>query len=107
MTLLTLKTERLTLRLIAASDIQFIHKLHSLPEVDEFNTLGIPDNMEETKAIVSKWISDNLLNVCARYTFVIELLDDKKLIGIIGINLGKEKYKNAEVLVQVAPQLLE
>ncbi|MFT4565915.1 MAG: ribosomal-protein-alanine N-acetyltransferase [Saprospiraceae bacterium] len=45
--------------MIDLSDFDFIHKLHCLPETDEFNTLGIPNNIEETKAIIEPWIAAN------------------------------------------------
>ena len=41
------------------SDLNFIHKLHSISEIDEFNTLGIPKNSEETKVIITTWIIEN------------------------------------------------
>ena len=92
-----LKTERLNLRPISESDIENIHKLHSLAETDKFNTLGIPNNITETKIIVEKWISENNLENNKSYTFAVELNELKEFIGVIGINLGKEKYRNAEV----------
>ncbi len=91
------KTERLNLRPISEQDIENIHKLHSLAETDKFNTLGIPKNITETRIIVEKWISENNLENNKSYTFAIELNEDNEFIGLIGINLGKEKYKNAEV----------
>lgn len=92
-----LKTQRLNLRPISEKDIENIHKLHSLPETDRFNTLGIPKDVNETKIIVDKWISENNLENNKSYTFAIELIENQEFIGLIGINLGKEKYKNAEV----------
>ena len=92
-----LKTERLNLRPISENDIENIHKLHSLAETDKFNTLGIPDNITETKIIVEKWISENNLENNKSFTFAVELNTGKEFIGVIGINLGKEKYRNAEV----------
>ena len=91
------KTERLNLRFISEKDIENIHKLHSLPETDEFNTLGIPNSITETKVIVEKWIYESNLDNRENYTFAVELNEEKEFIGLIGINLGKEKYKNAEV----------
>ncbi|MBK8872410.1 MAG: GNAT family N-acetyltransferase [Bacteroidetes bacterium] len=91
------KTERLNLRPISEQDIENIHKLHSLAETDKFNTLGIPKDITETRIIVEKWISENNLENNKNYTFAIELNEDNEFIGLIGINLGKEKYKNAEV----------
>ena len=94
---INLKTERLNLKPIVENDIENIHKLHSLAETDKFNTLGIPNNITETKIIVEKWIFENNLENNKSYTFAIELNDEKEFIGVIGINLGKEKYRNAEV----------
>jgi len=94
---INLKTERLNLRPISEKDIENIHKLHSLEETDQFNTLGIPKHLDETKSIVEKWISENNLENNKIYTFSIEFIENQEFIGLIGINLGKEKYKNAEV----------
>lgn len=91
------KTERLTLRPISENDIENIHQLHLLAETDQFNTLGIPNDLKETKMIVEKWISENNLENNKSYTFAVELNEKNKFIGLIGINLGKEKYRNAEV----------
>ena len=93
MTELNFKTERLYIRPISENDIENIHRLHSLAETDEFNTLGIPKDITETRKIVESWMLENT----KRHTFAIELKRENEFIGLIGINLGKEKYKNAEV----------
>ena len=92
-----LKTERLNLRPILETDIENIHELHSLAETDKYNTLGIPNNIDETKIILEKWITENNLEINKSYIFAVELNNENQFIGLIGINLGKEKYKNAEV----------
>ena len=92
-----LLTERLILRPLEEADIGAVHALHCLEETDRFNTLGIPDNIEETKALCEKWISENNTKPRQKFVFVIELKDQKHFIGLIGINVGREKYKNAEV----------
>jgi ribosomal-protein-alanine N-acetyltransferase len=95
-----LKTERLNLRPILETDIEDIHELHSLVETDQYNTLGIPNNVKETKIILEKWITENNLEINKNYIFAVELNIENEFIGLIGINLGKEKYKNAEVWFQ-------
>ena len=45
-------TERLLLREIGWKDLEDIHRLHSIPEVDEFNTLGIPKDLDETRELL-------------------------------------------------------
>ncbi len=97
MNIVNLKTERLNLRPISENDIGNIHKLHSLEETDKYNTLGIPNNITETKIIVEKWIFENNLENNKSFTFAVELNAGTEFIGLIGINLGKEKYQNAEV----------
>ncbi len=92
-----LYTDRLTLRLIAEPDLEFVHALHSLPETDEFNTMGIPSNIEETKNILNGWMQESETIPTGAFIFIIETTEDKKPIGIIGIRKGNPKYKIAEV----------
>ena len=97
---ITLQTERLNLRPITKLDLDYVHELHSLPETDAFNTLGIPKNIEETEIILEKWLFENNKENNINFTFIIELNSQEEtneIIGLIGINLGKEKYKNAEI----------
>ncbi len=97
---ITLQTERLILRPVVKLDIDYIHELHSLPETDAFNTLGIPANIKETEIILEKWIFENDKENNTSFTFIIELNNKKETdinIGLIGINIGKEKYRNAEI----------
>ncbi len=44
-----LTTNRLSLTEITWDDLDEIHRLQSIFEVDEFNTVGIPKDIEETK----------------------------------------------------------
>lgn len=81
---------------IVLNDLENIHELHSLPETDEFNTLGIPKNIEETKGIITEWIkkakekNDGIV-------LKIELLKSHEFIGLMGLNLGSPKFRIAEV----------
>ena len=99
-----LKNERLILRLVTKIDAENIHVLHSLVEVDKYNTLGIPENIEETQLLLKNWIVENNKEVIERYTFAIELQNSHEFIGLIGINMGKAKYKNAEVWFKINPK---
>ena len=94
-----LKSNRLKLRLVKENDLNSIHELHSLPETDEFNTLGIPKNISETKSILESWIKNLKSN--SNYIFAIELIDSNKFIGLIALNLGREKLQMAEVWYKI------
>lgn len=97
-------TERTRLKLIEISDLDNIHKLHSFPETDEFNALGIPENKEETKSIIEPWIAENNLSKIKNYTVAIQNKSDNEFIGLFGLKIGNEKYKRGEVWYKILPQ---
>lgn len=101
MNTIKLLTERTRLRLMDLSDLDAIHSLHSLPETDEFNTLGIPENQEETIAIIELWIAENKRNEIMIYTFAIENKLSGEFIGLFGLKLGAKKYKRGEVWYKI------
>lgn len=96
-----LKTDRLLIREITLSDLESIHSLHLLPETDQYNTLGIPENINETEHHVQEWVSKNNELPRVKYVLAIELLESNQFIGLFGINIGKEKYKNAEIWYKI------
>lgn len=91
-----LQTERLIIRPVSEQDINDVHPLQSLPEITRFNTADIPKNIQETEAVLSGWFADpkNLV-------FAIETADTNQFIGLIGIKLGREKYRNAEIWFKI------
>ncbi len=90
-------SERLLLRTISNVDIQDIHKLHSLPQVDRFNTLGIPENLVEIEKALALWLKRNDL------VFKIELKNNKSFVGLIALKTGNPKFKKAEVWYKLYP----
>ena len=51
-----LQTERLKLVELSLDDLTDIHQLHSMPQTDEFNTLGIPGSIQITEKLLNEWI---------------------------------------------------
>ncbi len=101
MTKTKIVTERLRLRLIQLSDLNSIHALHSLPETDEFNALGIPSTIEQTKAVIEPWIAAHQLHEIKNYTFAIENKSNGEFMGLFGFKVGHVKYKRAEVWYKI------
>ena len=95
-----LRTARLKLRLITLEDLESIHILHSLPETDEYNTLGIPEDIEETKKIITPWVKDNEVKDIIDYTFAIEIIGNG-FIGLLGLKIGAKKYSRGEVWYKI------
>lgn len=98
-----LKSARLNLRPVKLSDLENIHELHSFPETDRYNTLGIPENIDQTAAIVSEWIATHEKAAQRNVVFVVELKDQEEFVGLIALNSGKEKFRNAEVWYKFHP----
>lgn len=103
---LTLESKRLTLRPFRESDILTVHELLLRPESTEFNPTTYSDNEEETKNLVSSWQKESEQGkLRKKFTFLIETLTDQKFVGIIGIDLIKLPYKNAEVWFKLSPEI--
>lgn len=97
---LNLKTERLTIKPVSENDIVDIFNLQSLEETAKYNTSSIPQNIDETRNKVENWSLENNKGKIQKLIFKVELTDTNEFIGLIGITLGKEHYKNAEVWFQ-------
>ena len=97
-------TERLILQEITKNDATIIHELHSLPEVDEFNTLGIPKDLEETKAIIQLDINDQKESTRSRFCWKIMLGKDRTFMGLAGLFLSNDRFKMGEFYYKFFPE---
>lgn len=93
----TFLTHRLILKPVALQDLLAVHELHSLPETDRFNTLGIPENTDHTKSIIEDWIRASEAEPSPAYTYTISLKDSNTFIGLIALKCGNPKFRTAEV----------
>ena len=95
--MMELYSSRLKLRLIDSADLNAIHILHSLAETDEFNALGIPEDIGETSRTIEPWIVANKEAEIQSYTLAIEESNTNQFIGLFGLKLGAKKYRRGEV----------
>lgn len=101
--LLTLETDRLLLIEISADDMEAIHRLQSFPEVDEFNTLGIPKSLDETKKVMQPSIDAQLQSPRGSYTWKILTKESKEFIGLAGFFLSNDKFRLGEIYYKLDP----
>lgn len=94
-------TDRMFIKEVTLEDVYDIHQLHLLPETDQFNTLGIPESMSVTSELVKKWLDEQNLDPQPSIVFCIQLKVTKQFVGLIGINLGKSNFRNAEVWYKI------
>ena len=98
---MTLQTDRLNFKKVSKEDLNDIHELHSLPEIDKFNTLGIPETIHSTEKIINEWLTGQSSKPQTIYSFCLTLVKTKQFIGLIGLKMGKQNYKTAEVWYKI------
>ncbi len=100
---MNLESERLKLIDVTWDDVEDIHILHSYQEVDEFNTLGIPKDIDETKEFIRPMIEDRKAEVRKLYFWKILRKVNNEFIGIAGMNLSANKFRLGEVYYKFMP----
>lgn len=98
-----LQTERLKMKELSLTLLDDIHQLHLLPQIDEFNTLGIPVTLGATQFLLISWIEQQKVIPRMSYIFCIELKETNQFVGLIALNLGKLNYRIAETWYKIHP----
>jgi RimJ/RimL family protein N-acetyltransferase len=98
-----LATPRLLLKEISAADLNDIHALHSIPEVDEYNTLGLPESIDETRTLLNEWLQKQQSTPRMAYTYTMRIAESGDFIGLIALNILRPKFRNAEVWYKILP----
>lgn len=97
-------TSRLILFEVTWGDLEDIHRIHSIPEVDEFNTLGIPNNIEVTRENIQPVIDFSEGEVRKAYMWKILIKDTNEIIGIAGCSLSNNRFKLGEIYYTLIPE---
>ena len=98
-----LKSKRLKLREITWDDTEDIHRLHSILEVDEYNTLGIPKDIEATKEIIRPIIEGQKSESRNSHFWKIISKESNEFIGVAGMNLSANKFRLGEIYYKLLP----
>ena len=98
-----LESKRLKLQEVTWYVLEKLHLLYSLPEVDEYNTLGIPVNIEGTKEIIRPMIDAQLEEDRKSYAWKIIRKDSGEFIGMAGINLSANRFRLGEIFYELFP----
>jgi ribosomal-protein-alanine N-acetyltransferase len=101
--IITLTTDRLIIRDLNYDDLDFIHVIHSNPEVQKYSTLAMPESIAESKDYLKKYIEQQDHSPRKEYGFCVSLVNQES-IGLIGLSNGLSKFKNAELWFKVHPK---
>ena len=96
-------TSRLLLDEITIDDLELVHTLHSIPELDEFNTLGIPKNLEETRKVIGPAIADQEKEPRSQFCWKVMLKENSNAIGLAGMFPSNNRFKLAEIYYKIHP----
>ena len=106
MNTLILESERLVLRTFKESDLHNVHEMLQKPESTIFNPTSYSNDKNETQKLIDNWKSETKTEeVRKKFTFLIETNIDNNFIGIIGIDILKLHYKNAEIWYKLSPEI--
>ena len=97
-----LRSARLELKELVWDDLDVIHELNSFPEVDEFNTLGIPKSLDDTRESMAPAIEDKSNSPRTKYAW--GLWFENQLAGKAGMNVMPQKYRRAEIYYVLNPK---
>ncbi len=98
-----LESARLNLQQVSMDDLAYIHDLHLREETDRYNTLGIPKDLSETRAVVRGYLEGNQGKERRFYTFSLFLKSNRDFVGLVSLNTGKAHYRNADVWYKIHP----
>ncbi|WP_282036668.1 GNAT family N-acetyltransferase [Saccharicrinis aurantiacus] len=97
-------TDRLKLTEIIWDDLEDIHALQSIFEVDEFNTVGIPKDIEETRNNIKPFIEAKGSSNQSKYTWSIRIPNTDEFIGLAGISLSNDKFRIGQIFYKLHPK---
>lgn len=100
---MTILTERLILEELSKENTEAVHQLHSLPETDQYNTLGIPKSMEETRQLIAQWLELQQAAPRKLYVYAIKEKEQSSFAGLIAMPIGKPNFRIAEVWYKLHP----
>lgn len=84
--------------------LELIHDLHSRPEVDEYNTLGIPGNLSITRdylrTVIEEWEKEDQ----STYEWIVLIRSSGEFIGIAGMRSAKNRFKSGEIYYNLLPE---
>ena len=99
-----IEADRLLLHELTWDDLEDIHHIHSFPEVDEFNTLGIPKDLDETREVIREGIEKKDDPKRGAIHWKIILKETNAIIGLAGMFLSRDKFRLGEIYYKLIPE---
>lgn len=88
---------------ISLEHIELIHDLHSRVEVDQYNTLGIPEDIEQTRQFISVLVKEWSGATQSIYEWAV-FDKQEQFIGIGGIKAANNRFRRGEIFYNLLPE---
>jgi ribosomal-protein-alanine N-acetyltransferase len=98
-----LESDRLVLKEVTWNDLAHLHRLHRYPEVDEFNTLGIPASIQATRKLLDAAMTEKLKPVRKKILWSIFLKGKGTYVGEAGMSLSANRFRLGEIFYNLDP----
>lgn len=98
-----LHSKRLLLRSISIIDLYDLYQLQCNEQVAKYNTIGIPEDVNFTQALIENAITDKETFNKTNFWWSISLKETNQFIGEAGLNLSITKYKSGEIFYSLNP----
>lgn len=96
-------TKRLRLTRITNTDLKHINALHSDPLVARYNTIGIPNSLDDTFAVLRAVLDELPKEQPLKYGWIIKT-ESGVFVGEIGLGLAVSRYKKGEIHFSLMPE---
>lgn len=96
-------TERLVLKEMTWDDVEIIHQLHSIKEVEEYNTIGLPRHTGDTLEVMLSSLEDQLLSARAHFGWTIWTKDQEEFVGEAGMHLSEDRFCRGDIHYSLMP----
>ncbi len=100
-----LSTQRLVLVPLTQADIPEVHRFHSNPLVARYNTIGIPQHIKMTEALLHPVIAELQKEQPDFYGWTIRQKPDNTFIGEAGMSVMNNRFQSAEIHYHIEPEL--
>lgn len=84
-------------------DVEEVHAIHSMPEVDRYNTVGIPAHINDTIALMKPIIADRHNRIQKQFAWIIRLKESLTFIGVCGLTQSADRFKIGEIYYNLLP----
>jgi len=99
----SIESDRLVLNEITWDDLERLHAFHSIPEVERFNTIGIPADLEVTRELMRHFIEDKPNRERKAISWTIRVKESNDFIGEAGMSLSADRFKLGEIFYNLHP----